>query len=205
MSHTTPADPHVTVRALFPKLAREYAYGYGVTRALGGHERSNWAELANYAHVRAYHTARNYGVTIQPVPIADPYADASAQAHDIGHGRLLVSTLYCDHPLWTADQNVSFRAWHDLEHFAHGTDFSPEGELETFQRSAHAILTDGTLGSADAERAVRALFSESVYQLAYAVDTGDFLDPQRCVLPGLYGNGAGGAALLALLDPPEPF
>lgn len=194
------ADPITQTIGLIPGLAFEYETSTGVQPYLSNdaHARWAWHKLADYAHSEANRLRRLWGLTVTTTTESDPYADAAEQARAISRGHLRISSANCDHPLWTPAQNVWFRTWHDMSHFLDGTDFSPEGELETFQRSAARMLADG-----QTRHTAAALFSESVYQLAYSVAHGSFLDPQRCVLPTRHPIGT--LAFDALLSPPEPF
>ena len=60
----------------------------------------------------------------------DPYADSAAMRADVAKGQLRVFAGNADHPLMTNEQNVMFRAVHDVfGHAAEGFEFGPRGEL----------------------------------------------------------------------------
>ena len=136
---------------------------------------SSWVHLAAYVTERlALHLCA--GLQIIPTADPEPYATAADQGLDIATNlRLLVSTAYCDHPIWPAHVNVAYRVWHDVEGHgpgAYALPFTVDGELRAWERSAPDLPA----------AALPAAFTETVGQLAYAAVTGDFGE-QRAVLP----------------------
>ena len=123
-----------------------------------------------------------------PVPDAEPYSSfADMDARYLQANRhMFVSDEYCDdHPVFSHDENVLFRAWHDAGHLAHGLGFSANEEVELFRRSATQADRDGVVMAPGARRA---LFSESVYQLAAAHVLGDFPSTQTVAPLGPVGQ-----------------
>ena len=124
-----------------------------------------------------------------PVPDADPYrdfADMEARYRKGGDRHMMVSGEFCDdHPVFLPRNNVMFRAWHDAGHLAHGLGFSANEEVELFRRSATQADRDGVVMAPGARRA---LFSESVYQLAAAHVLGDFPATQTVAALGPVGQ-----------------
>lgn len=60
----------------------------------------------------------------------DPYPNSAAMRADVARGQIRVFAGSSDHPLMTNEQNVMFRAVHDVfGHAAEGFEFGPRGEL----------------------------------------------------------------------------
>lgn len=75
-------------------------------------------------------------VDIQPT-LDDPYRSSAEMFEDVERGRLLVYAGDADHPFMTDEQNVRFRAVHDLfAHAAERNQFGPKGELNAAIRHA---------------------------------------------------------------------
>lgn len=125
-----------------------------------------------------------------PTDNPEPYQNAPVMFRDIDdNNRLRVSIAYSEHPIWSLFENYQFRCWHDLGHYRHGLTFSPADELALFAIEAARMLGAQPLSTIRPGSAVLALFSESVYQLAYSVVHGDFLSPQRLTLPAIGSTG----------------
>jgi hypothetical protein len=102
----------------------------------------------------------------------DPYtaddAGRAAMRRDIERGELRVMGIKSDHPLMTNEQNVMFRAVHDIfGHQAEGFGFGPRGEL-------NAAANHFKLYSADARGA---LLSETHGQTAWVNYSDDIYKP----------------------------
>jgi len=186
---------------VWAELANEYLEGTSLTGV------ANAQRLATFLDhqvetVQPYwfkHLGVAWVATINP----EPYADLEAMSVDYleadrhHNSEVLVSSCYCDHPVWTEEQNLKFRVWHDTGHVLSGLGFDPDGELRLFAKQARAFQ-----GNRDLERAeelVAALFSESVYQLAACIALGGFPDRQFVRGPGPVGRAVL-ATLLALGD-----
>jgi hypothetical protein len=159
--------------------------------------RSNAVDLAKYVWVNTrvdgldgsvtsiYH--RNSRVRWVPVDNAEPYEtyEALRWAWANGPHPLQVSDCYHDHPVWSREDNLRFRVWHDTGHLTHNLGFSADEELELFILQARGFhLVTG----ARQPELVDALFSESVYQLAAAKVLGTFPDKQFVRTPGPVGR-----------------
>lgn len=94
---------------------------------------------------------------------------------DIANGRLLVSEANCEHPLWDRDENIRFRVVHDIiGHASTGAGFDFAGEFKAYEQ--HDAITKDP-------RARRALFTEAVGQVAYALDNDGFGEQKCAILP----------------------
>lgn len=74
------------------------------------------------------------------VDVDEPYRTAIEQSRDILRGRYMVSGNHCDHPIWTEEQNISFRIVHDVfgHHFL-GLGFDFGGECEVLSDTLEMI------------------------------------------------------------------
>ncbi len=102
-------------------------------------------------------------VVVIPVDY-DPYPSHVEQFADIRQGYLKISTLHCEHPVWSPKENVKFRAIHDLIHFDCNADFTLEGEYQAYayQRHFHRKASKA------------ALFTEVFVQALYFTVRGNF-------------------------------
>lgn len=102
----------------------------------------------------------------------DPYRSYAEMRHDVLHNRRMrVWTGASQTPLWDEITNWKARAVHDADHIAHDVDFSIEGEVAAYRRSA-----------ARAPGLAPLYLSEIVLQAAVQTYTGSF-DEQKLVLP----------------------
>lgn len=133
---------------------------------------SAWKELAQDSVAR--HRVLEQHLTIKVVPEGEPYASAKEMADDIHKNQnFLVSNAHCEHPVWTVDENVSFRVVHDvMGHAVSGGDFGWLGE--NLACAAHFPLLS--------ETAQQALFVECIMQTGYAAYYRSF-GPQKVFLP----------------------
>lgn len=99
------------------------------------------------------------------------YVSADHMFLDLNRGRIRVSRANCEHPLWTAQENVAFRLCHDVlghwtAHRAHqAADFTWQGECNA------AMWHRMTLPAGPLRRALE---TEVLGQSAYALITGGF-------------------------------
>ena len=121
-----------------------------------------------------------------PVEDPEPYESFEDMRADfmvaISHPstlRMVVSDMYHDHPVFSREDNLRFRVWHDTAHLVENLGFTPNEEVELFQRQALGI---------ESPRVRAALFCESVYQLAASVVLGEFPDRQAVRTPGPVGR-----------------
>lgn len=93
-----------------------------------------WRELISY--VKNY-TETNILPKLNVEYVSgQPYKNHTEMNADIAAGRLKVSKDYADHPVWTPEENLLFRVWHDYEHhFLGGSDFSLHGEWLAAERA----------------------------------------------------------------------
>ena len=88
------------------------------------------------------------------------------------NGRLDVSTLHCDHPLWSPEQNCAFRVAHDvLGHVLRPHPFSLVGEYLAFHE--HMRRTD--------PGARQALFTEVCVYASIRYTVGEYPQTQRAI------------------------
>jgi hypothetical protein len=182
-------------------LSDEYLYGWST---IGWVEidtaNANAHQLAEYLARKVEYTSWRstpdwdaeglsfLGIPWSPVDNSEPYEgleDLTA-AHQIADatGRPVhVSDCYHDHPVFTREDNLRFRVWHDTGHILSHLGFDRGSELELFVTQA-SFLKHEPNGRA----LVDALFSESVYQLAASVVLGTFPDVQHVRTPGPVGR-----------------
>lgn len=187
-------------------LAHEYLHPTQAQQAQGA---SNARELADHIAGQVLGPLPELGGELaykgaqwRPVEDSEPYAslkemvlfDRYVRRHE--GAALLVSDLYHSHPVFTREDNLRFRVWHDTGHIEHGLGFDVDGELRLFSVQARALI-DGSPAVPDG--VIDALFSESVYQLAACVHLGGFPDVQHVVSPGPIGR----QVLALLLALPE--
>lgn len=115
-----------------------------------------WKELADDSLRRADVLADQVAIEYTNDPF--PYKTAQELREDVqDKQKLLVTTANSDHPLWTLDQVLAFRAVHDVMGYAvAGADFGWHGENLAFE--AHSKLLSHT--------AQQALFTETIGQVA---------------------------------------
>lgn len=111
---------------------------------------------------------------VEEVADPEPYKTAAEMfaAQDLGFFQ--VSNLFCEHPLWTPEENIAFRITHDwFGHYDAKAPFSWKGELAAYysQCRVHSRL------------AQRALFTEVVGQTACFSLTGEFPEQKAILLP----------------------
>lgn len=105
-----------------------------------------------------------------------PYADDKQMAQQVKKtGILYISKDFNEHPFFSPEQNLKFRAVHDwFSHLATGAEFSQRGELKAY--NAQAKVTP--------KEALPALFTEVVGQACYATTYGDFPPQKVAILRG---------------------
>ena len=93
-----------------------------------------------------------------------PYNSAAKLAAAIARGAFLVSSISAEHPVWTTQQNLRFRAVHDALGHADGAAFDWEGERRAYlnQREHYP------------RRFWPVLYTEIVGQAAYYLAYGTF-------------------------------
>jgi hypothetical protein len=123
--------------------------------------------LIDHAVNKLYPQILGKGIDIQFVE-NDPYTDRDQMADDVkSNGVLKISKLFNNHPVFTAEENLKFRAVHDYyTHIVSNQDFGLKGELKAY--NTHARLAPPA--------ALPALFTEVVGQACYAIDRGQVDD-----------------------------
>lgn len=134
-----------------------------------------WMELA--ADSKRRYDVLSSDMHIEVVNEPEPYATAEEMIEDIHKNKHLAVTRFnADHPVWSADQVVHFRAVHNiLGHAAAGGDFGWHGENQAC--AAHFPLVS--------PNAQKALFSECLGRLAYSLHTQGFGPHKIAVLDDL--------------------
>lgn len=129
-----------------------------------------WQELADNSMRRAAEIRKRLNVEETPNP--EPYGGHepwNQMFDDINRGQFKVSSAFCEHPIWTPEQNMAFRTVHDVEgHYPTGGDFGWEGENKAC--GAHFPTLS--------PNAQRALMTECLGQTGYAIARGGF-GPQK--------------------------
>ena len=105
------------------------------------------------------------GVKVEHVD-GQPYASAEEMIADFKRtGVLKISKDFNEHPVFSPDQNLKFRAWHDYKgHIEPGHTFGMAGERGTFDSSKHLVQGE------DAQNALRV---EVLGQAASRLASGD--------------------------------
>lgn len=103
----------------------------------------------------------------------DAYTGPEDMREDVlRNHRLEVSTLHCEHPLWSPEENCAFRVAHDiLGHVLHPHAFSLVGEYLAFHE--HMLRT--------APGAAQALFTEVCVYASIRYTVGTYPETQRAV------------------------
>lgn len=95
-------------------------------------------------------------------------------AEVLGKGIFRVSTADSEHPIWSVEQNVKFRAVHDwYTHIINKAPFNARGELRAYNSYTKLIPAN----------AIPAAFTEIVGQVSYAIVNGGFGEQKVCLLP----------------------
>lgn len=157
---------------------QEIAEAYAKAPAYDPKAAVAWKELADDS-VRRMEVLSNQ-IEIEVVDDPEPYSSPQEMCDDVHNKRKFkVSRANSDHPIWSVDENVAFRAVHDiLGHCVSGGDFGWTGENQAC--AAHFPLLSPL--------AQQALFSECIAQTAYAQYYRAF-GPQKIVLmPQFFGD-----------------
>ena len=134
---------------------------------------SSWKALI--AHVERMFEQMKSRIEVEFVD-EDPYkseAEVSADIRD--NKRLKIYSGGTSHPIWTPEQNLKFRAYHDyLSHFSGGHQFGLKGEIAAYNQHMKMCPKEGQL----------ALFTEIIGQASTAEKTGKFPPQKICKLHG---------------------
>lgn len=118
-------------------------------------------------------------IKVIEVAYANPYKTAAEMFACIEHGHFHVSTLFCEHPLWTPAENVAFRIAHD-NHGHYGNTKGDNQSAFSWRGEIAAYCSQSRYHSAEAQRA---LFTEIVGQTACFSLTGEFPEQKAILLP----------------------
>ncbi len=139
---------------------------------------ADWKAFANWTTIRARQISSRLYIELTDNP--EPYATAEEQAEDIASGHFTVSTANSEHPIWSVQQNVNFRIWHDVEGHTGWVDGAPvagapvygfdrAGEVAAYNRSVETLPYN----------LKPVLFVESMGQLGGLIVSGTF-PSQNC-------------------------
>lgn len=134
-----------------------------------------WEKLAD--HIEKFYDRMQSRVKVEFVD-GQPYADAKEMERKVRDtGVLQVSKDFNEHPVFSKEENLKFRAVHDyIVHIMNadkGVDFSREGEIKAY--NLHRKLAPPDTWPA--------LFTEVAAQACYANSRGDFPDQKVAILP----------------------
>lgn len=129
-----------------------------------------WVMLAQESHKQVERLFKIYDVELLRVT-GQPYADCYEMFDDIDAGKLMVSIDTSEHPVFTLEDNIAFRIWHDLAHHEAYADFSYHGEVETYEQQLAHIERFSNFPYKDVRHA---LFVEVLGQAASAIVAGTF-------------------------------
>ena len=133
--------------------------------------RQAWDALI--ADVEKKHSELSKKIKFIPVQDDAPYKTAREMFEDLDKGVMKVSDLHHEHPLWTREQNLKFRAVHDYHHMKAQGGFTVPGEYSAYK--AQLAKTP--------KEARPALKAEVMSQAAAGVREGKFQE-QKVFLPG---------------------
>lgn len=155
------------------QLLAEVARAYDVAPLFHPCARRAWDDLADETMAHAARVTSWLDVVL--VNESEPYPDEHTMFADIERGRLFVSDLHHEHPVWSPEVNRAFRIVHDvMGHWMTGSDFSWSGELRAWW--SHDDITESVHARA-------ALFTEAVGQVAWRIVHGHFGPQKVVVLP----------------------
>lgn len=134
--------------------------------------------LIDHAVNKLYPQILGKGIDVQFVDY-DPYENRDQMAEDVNENKVLkISRLYNEHPVFSEEENLKFRAVHDYyTHIVCDQDFGLRGELKAY--NTHARLAPPA--------ALPALFTEVVGQACYAIANGE-VDDKGDFVPAFGGQ-----------------
>lgn len=123
----------------------------------------SYRALIDHAVNKLYPKIIGSGIRVEFVDY-DPYENRDQMAEDVNNNKILkISKLFNEHPIFSKEENLKFRAVHDYyTHIVCNQDFGLRGELKAY--NTHARLAPPI--------ARPALFTEVVGQACYAIDRG---------------------------------
>lgn len=175
----------------FKEYAKKVADAYLAAPSMDSKATSHWSALMQStektlypkidAQVKKIYKAKNPEYSKNPdgggIVVVDfhPYENQAQMKKEVMEkGIFRVSSADSEHPLWSVDQNVKFRAVHDwYTHIQNNADFSLRGELRAYNTYAKLIPA----------AAVPAAFTEIVGQACHVIAYGSFAEQKICLLP----------------------
>jgi hypothetical protein len=161
----------------YSTYCEEIARRYDAMSSFDRKEVWRWQKLIE--HVERFYDKLDDELVIYFVP-GQPY-DTVQQMRDAvkQSGIMYISTDFNEHPLFTPEQNLHFRAVHDyivhIQPGKRGPDFSERGELRAYNLHRRLAPPDSW----------PALFTEVAAQTCYANERGHFPEQKVAVVPGV--------------------
>lgn len=174
----------------FDEYAKMVAEAYSKAPAMDSKAAPHWAALMKSTESTLYpkidgqikriYKEKNPNYAKDPngggVQIVDyhPYQNQEEMKKEVlEKGIFRVSSADSDHPLWSVEQNVKFRAVHDwYTHIQNNAGFSLRGEIRAYNTYTKLIPRE----------AIPAAFTEIVGQACYAIVNGTFAEQKICIL-----------------------
>jgi len=159
----------------YEKFCDTVADRYDSLPAMQEDQKWRWDKLAK--HIEKFYDQIQSRVKIEYVE-GQPYDDAEEMVKKVKDtGTMQISKDFNEHPVFTPEQNLKFRAVHDyIVHIMNadkGIDFSRKGEIKAY--NLHRKLAPKDTWPA--------LFSEVAAQACYANSRGEFPEQKISVLP----------------------
>ena len=155
------------------EYASKVADAYEARPSMESQHLSSWKSLIT--HIEKMFDQMQSRVAVEFTP-EDPYKSEKEIVQDIEQNkRLKIYSGSAEHPVWSVEQNLKFRAYHDyLSHVAGGHAFGMKGEIASYNQHAKMAPKDALL----------ALFTEIIGQAMTAVKRGGFPEQKICKLHG---------------------
>lgn len=154
-------------------FAKQVSEAYQARPSMESQYLASWKSLI--AHVEKMYAQMQSRISVEFVD-QDPYPSEKEVIADIEKNkRLKVFTGSAEHPVWTVEQNLKFRAYHDyLSHVAGGHTFGIKGEIAAYNQHAKMAPRDALI----------AMFTEIIGQAMTSTQTGSFPEQKICKLWG---------------------
>ena len=155
------------------EYAKKVADAYQARPSMESQYLPSWKSLIS--HIEKMYDQMQSRITVEFTP-EDPYKNEKEIIQDIEKNkRLKIYSGHATHPVWTVEQNLKFRAYHDyLSHVAGGHAFGSKGEIASYNQHAKMVPRDALL----------ALFTEIIGQAMTATQTASFPEQKICKLHG---------------------
>lgn len=155
------------------EYAKKVSEAYQASPSFEAEYKSSWNSLIR--HIEKMFEQMKSRIKIEFVD-EDPYSSEKEVSKDIKeNARLKVYTGFSDHPIWSKEQNLKFRAYHDyMSHVAGSHSFGLKGEIAAYNQHLKMAPKD----------ALVALFTEVVGQVCTKIVTGSFPEQKITKLHG---------------------